>query len=64
MRVDGSVRYGSYEIMAIGLRNVLMSHGMAKVLSQSKINEIYSLVKSNHEVIRLDVTMNITATVK
>ena len=38
--------------------------GVAKGLSQSEVNKIYVVVHSNHEVIRLDVTMDVATSMK
>jgi hypothetical protein len=64
VRVDGSIAYRSYKLIASGLRNVVLGSGITKVLSESKIDEIYLAVEPNHEILRLDVTMNIMASMK
>ena len=50
--------------MASGPRNMDVGRGIAEVLSQSEVNEIYLTVESNHEVIWLDVTMDIITSMK
>ena len=48
---------GAYNIEPRGQWNVDMGSGVMEVLSQSVIDEIYIVVGSDHEVIRLDITM-------
>jgi hypothetical protein len=50
--------------MACGKRNVVMGSGVIKVLSQSKVNEVYRFVDSNHEVIGLDITVYVVVNMK
>ena len=64
MRVDGSISNGAYKIIACGKRNVDPASGVPKVLGQSKVNEVYGIVNSNHEVMWLDVAMYVAMIVK
>jgi hypothetical protein len=50
--------------VASSQRYVEVGSGIAKASSQSKVDEIYLLVSSNHKIIRLDVTMDIAMIMK
>ena len=50
--------------MASSREGVFVGRGIAKVLSQSEVDEKYHIVNSNHEVVGLDVTMYIAANMK
>jgi hypothetical protein len=64
VRVDGSISNGAYEIVACGKRNVDPAGGVPKVLGQSKVDEVYGIVNSNHEVLWLNVAMYVAMIMK
>ena len=64
VRVDGGIANGAYKAVAFGKRNVEMVRGVAKVLSQSEVNEIYCIVNSDHEVVWLDVAVYVAVIMK
>ena len=64
MGVDRSIANSANKIKAIGEEGMNASNGVMKTLRKSKVYEIYCVVDPHHEVVRLDVTMNIVATME
>lgn len=64
MRVDGCIANTSDEIEACDEWCMHQGSMIAKGLGQSEVDKIYPLIESDHEILGLDITMDVISGMK